>query len=638
MSFNNGLTGGGFSLTVTGAAALGDTIGPDSITGVNVLLITGAAALDAAAVSTTGSQTYQGNATVAAGVNPALTTGGAAVTFQSDLALGDQTLTVNGNAAYTLTNTADLQIDLGGSSAFGSVAVTGSVALNGAALTLTRAAGFVAANGAQFILISNDGVDPVSGTFAGLPEGGTVVVDGVAFTISYQGGDGNDVVLTETTPSAVYVDDDWAAYTVGQAITSAQDANIPGLIFGYNAFATIQAGIDHAAANGLVEVFGGSYGGPVDVNKTLDRIRTATNQDFPAQTVVTIGGAVTLDANTTFAMEADGFGNVSADVTFGTAVTAAAGQTLTVNGGAGTTDAFDGTVNVGALTTDAGGATALNGGSVITIGAQSYGDAVTLGADSTLTSTGGGAITFGSTVDGAFALAVNTAGITTFGGAVGGTAALASLTTDAPGATDLNGGSVTTTGAQSYRDAATLGAAATLASTGGGAITFGSTVNGGFALAVNTAGITTFGGAVGGTTALASVTTDAPGSTALDGGSVTTSGGQSYGDAVTLGAAATLTSTGAGAIGFGSTVDGGFALAVNTAGTTTFGGRRRRDGRPGQRDHRRARRDGPQRRVRDHDRGAVLRRRRDAKRGRDADLDGRRQRHVRLDGGRRPSR
>src|SRR5207247_1410524 len=83
------------------------------------------------------------------------------------------------------------------------------------------------------------------------------------------------------------------------------------------------------------------------------------------------------------------------------------------------------------LTTDAGGTMAINGGSVITTGAQSYNDAVTLGANTTLTSTGSGTITLASTVNGAFSLTVNTAGATTLGGAVGGTTALTSLTTDA---------------------------------------------------------------------------------------------------------------------------------------------------------------------------------------------------------------
>jgi len=75
---------------------------------------------------------------------------------------------------------------------------------------------------------------------------------------------------------------------------------------------------------------------------------------------------------------------------------------------------------------------------------QTYNDAVSLGADTTLTSTGAGNVTFASTVNGAHGLTVNTAGTTTLGGAVGGCGALTSLTTDAPGSTAINGGSIKT--------------------------------------------------------------------------------------------------------------------------------------------------------------------------------------------------
>jgi hypothetical protein len=49
--------------------------------------------------------------------------------------------------------------------------------------------------GQQFTIIDNLGVDPVLGIFAGLPEGTNFVSDGLLYTISYQGGTGNDVML-----------------------------------------------------------------------------------------------------------------------------------------------------------------------------------------------------------------------------------------------------------------------------------------------------------------------------------------------------------------------------------------------------------------------------------------------------------
>src|SRR5204863_834148 len=85
---------------------------------------------------------------------------------------------------------------------------------------------------------------------------------------------------------------------------------------------------------------------------------------------------------------------------------------------------------------------------ISTTGAQTYNDPVTLGANATLTSTGGGSIAFGGTVNGAFGLAVSTGGVTTFGGAVGGTTALASGRAQAGTAGISSGRRPATAGAQ----------------------------------------------------------------------------------------------------------------------------------------------------------------------------------------------
>jgi hypothetical protein len=75
--------------------------------------------------------------------------------------------------------------------------VTGTVNLGGASLGASISPGFTPTVGQQFTLINNDGVDPVVGTFAAAPQGGTVSISGQNFTISYIGGTGNDVVLTK---------------------------------------------------------------------------------------------------------------------------------------------------------------------------------------------------------------------------------------------------------------------------------------------------------------------------------------------------------------------------------------------------------------------------------------------------------
>jgi autotransporter-associated beta strand protein len=75
--------------------------------------------------------------------------------------------------------------------------VTGTVNLRLAKLDLSLLGTFHPHKGETFEIISNDGIDPVIGHFAGLAEGAHLVAGGKVFSISYDGGDGNDVVLTD---------------------------------------------------------------------------------------------------------------------------------------------------------------------------------------------------------------------------------------------------------------------------------------------------------------------------------------------------------------------------------------------------------------------------------------------------------
>jgi hypothetical protein len=74
------------------------------------------------------------------------------------------------------------------------LSVTGTVNLAGATLNVNLA--FTPALGSAFTLIQNDGTDAMVGTFAGLAQGATFLLEGMTFQISYVGGTGNDVVLT----------------------------------------------------------------------------------------------------------------------------------------------------------------------------------------------------------------------------------------------------------------------------------------------------------------------------------------------------------------------------------------------------------------------------------------------------------
>lgn len=83
---------------------------------------------------------------------------------------------------------------------FDQLDVTGTVNLTNA--NLNKSLSFVPAAGQQFKIINNDSTDAVVGTFNGLAEGATFTLNGSPFKITYVGGDGNDVVLMENTPTA----------------------------------------------------------------------------------------------------------------------------------------------------------------------------------------------------------------------------------------------------------------------------------------------------------------------------------------------------------------------------------------------------------------------------------------------------
>jgi len=102
------------------------------------------------------------------------------------------------SANFALGATTALEIELAGNNAgvdYDQVNVTGGVTLGGASLNVRLS--FASAISNQFLIIKNDGNDAVAGTFNGLPEGGTFYANGAQFQITYKGGDGNDVVLTQ---------------------------------------------------------------------------------------------------------------------------------------------------------------------------------------------------------------------------------------------------------------------------------------------------------------------------------------------------------------------------------------------------------------------------------------------------------
>jgi hypothetical protein len=80
------------------------------------------------------------------------------------------------------------------------LAVNGTVALGTVCAFDIEWLGYAPPRGTEFTIIKNNGGSPISGTFVGLPEGSTYVVNSTTFQISYVGGSGHDVVLTVLSP------------------------------------------------------------------------------------------------------------------------------------------------------------------------------------------------------------------------------------------------------------------------------------------------------------------------------------------------------------------------------------------------------------------------------------------------------
>ncbi len=483
----------------------------------------------------------------------AATTGNGNQTYSGDVVLGyDTTLTAvgydTGSSVYT-----------GGNVTFANKVDALNLTDGGQALDVQANTGDVTFSGA---------VGTTSGTTAlksltvdAAP--GTIHIDGGAVTTTnYQHYNQAVVLGGTTTDNKTTLTSATGEIHFGSTVNGAKnlvvvsdgEKRFDGAVGGTTALASL----DVDSAPGIIYINGGA-------------VRTTGAQYY--RDAVVLGASEGLSYTTT--LTSLGVADVFGDIHFYSTVNGA-GQNLIVNTGAITTfgGVVGGTAALASLITNIGGSTAINHGSVITTGLQTYNDAVILGDDTTLTSTASGAITFASTVNGLtdgthvdntnnHDLTVTTGGMTTFGGTVGATKKLDDITVT--GTSTLGVGSaiaVNTSGTQTYTGPVTLVQNATLDSIGVAAlgnITFTSAVDGAHNLIVNTAGITKFGGVVGGAASLTSLTTDVDGGshggTTETYGNVTTTAVQTYGDAVKLAKSEGLTTlTGTNVI-FKSTLD-----------------------------------------------------------------------------------
>jgi hypothetical protein len=120
--------------------------------------------------------------------------------------VGDAAIETGGtlrvNVAASALRAASLSVAAGagmvaqlGATTAGRIEVSGPVSIDGALFDIVASS----SNGPlrTFTVIDNRSGGPIVGNFADLAEGAEIDSPGGVFQISYQGGDGNDVVLTE---------------------------------------------------------------------------------------------------------------------------------------------------------------------------------------------------------------------------------------------------------------------------------------------------------------------------------------------------------------------------------------------------------------------------------------------------------
>lgn len=136
----------------------------------------------------------------ATGAGPFTGTGN--VEFQGDLRPGNSPANIQFDGSIEIGASATTHFEIAGilpGVGYDRLTVAGTVILDGN-LQLRLLNGFLPEVNSQFLLIDNTGSGPIIGTFSNLPEGTHFTSEGQLWTISYQGGTGNDLVLTAAVP------------------------------------------------------------------------------------------------------------------------------------------------------------------------------------------------------------------------------------------------------------------------------------------------------------------------------------------------------------------------------------------------------------------------------------------------------
>ncbi|MBI3508527.1 MAG: S-layer family protein [Chlamydiia bacterium] len=358
---------------------------------------------------------------------------------------------------------------------------------------------------------------------------------------------------------------------------------------------TIPSGVLITAPGGFTESAGtvssntsGSValGGNITTSNTAIVFHTPVLLTTATPTLTSNGGAVTFNAGSTIrpvtggmqglTIAAGSTGTVTFNEAIGTpnlylgalsiqspnniATTSSANMyasSITVSGGQGTAT-FNGSLNTNTIAgiTIASASIALNNNVTTTAaGPLSVTGPVTIGGTGVVIDTsasGGGAISFSSTIDGGEPLTINAGAATiTLNGNVGVTTTLGALTVTTTNISGLTLPLQTKATSVTINAPVTITGGATSVTSTTGNMSFSSTINGTQALTLTSAGTVSFGGNIGSTQPLISLTVNGP--VILTGNTSVTTSPHSF-------------------ITFSSTVDGDYNFTLSAGTTISFGG------------------------------------------------------------------
>ena len=314
-----------------------------------------------------------------------------------------------GNLSFTTGSTFATRLIGSLPAGYDHINVTGSVNLDalssgGATLNVTLGQNTFSP-GTVFVLINNDGTDPVTGFFQ--TPSGTTLHNGDLFTVGtsnfriyYTGGDGNDVVLVEAdTPSTVYVSNSnfglGAAPSPGQSVDGDQGAGgTQAAVFGVNAFASLSGALATVASAGAVLVNAGTYAETPNLTNGVTLRLTGGNVTVNAIDSA-VGTTIDLQGNQLITGVATGNDTLAGVLQGSGGLTKTGSDTLTLSGA----DTYSGGTTVAA-------------GSLLVDGSLSSSSTVSIAANAILAGTG--------TVAGA----ISSAGIVSPGDTAGATATL----------------------------------------------------------------------------------------------------------------------------------------------------------------------------------------------------------------------